>query len=330
MVCVLALTKAIAHPLSLGASTTHHPRSRDTISLPLVGRGLEARTAATLTGHPTLSDTTPTPARSGHPRPTPFDQPGRWWGRRGYIPANTSDQHKDLAYMTSTKPSRRGYPPMPRDTWERITTWLDQAEASLSGARKQRPDIQLLAITPSGPLRSMTIGPNPEFPSSPHVVLFEIQNIDRGPRHCPPEVFAVIALLLLFGGGLNVNDSVGHDQGYAYLRLWGGNDRTMLSRVITDAYAGEVAKQHSSEGERADHHNYDPAFFSKTTVETVREGEGKPLRTPRRGRWEAVATALRYYRANHRASEVAITEAEYLATLRRAFRVLDAIRLAGP
>ena len=229
--------------------------------------------------------------------------------------------------MPNMKPNRRRYPPQPLENWERYTRYLAQDEAKLADPAAPAPDIHLLACSNPTPFRNVWVGPHPETTSSVATrVFFEVQNEQRDARNVSPDVFAATALFLVFGGGLSFNDNKGHGNGLAYLRLWGNDDRTMFDRVIFDVEPGYVVRHQSPQGQQTDHHNIDLAYRTIVSAEAVRAG-GRRSRLPDHGREEAIAIALNYYRRNHRASQVTITEAEYLSVLRRALRVCDQHRL---
>lgn len=232
---------------------------------------------------------------------------------------------------TSRKtPSRRGrgYRPTRREAWDRAITYLEQAERWLADPAQPFPDIHLLAGHPGLPFREIWVAPHPERPGT-LVVFFLVKNPKRGPRWCPPWVFLSVRLLLAFGGSLHVNDNIGHEQGWAYLKLWSDREKTTLDRIIANPPVGVVVKQRSYEGQRTDHHSIDPDYLSFVPVERVRL-EGRPAGTPRRGRPEAIATALEKYRKSHQRSDIPITEQEYAAILERVFAALDGFRRLSP
>lgn len=210
------------------------------------------------------------------------------------------------------------YKPIAPHAWASRIAYLQQASAHHQDSRAPEPDIGLLTVGPHGPLRTIVTGTEPDT-GKPYIA-FTVQNEVYKPRFGPPLVFLVMDLLLAWGGGCSVNDN---NTGFAYIRLFSGNEKQMLGRILLDTKPGEIAKQHTPTGERADHHNYDPAWFSKTTAEQE-SAEGKPSKAPHRGRKDAVETALRFFRANQWRAGIKITEAEYLAILHEAFALLDA------
>lgn len=214
----------------------------------------------------------------------------------------------------------RPYPPMHADTWANVREYVHQALIHLKDPRAPEADIRLLTYKPHGPLRTIKEGIDPE--SEEPCVFFEVQNAAFKPRWCSPELFAVVLLLLAFGGGLTVNDT---GTGLGYIKIYSDRQGLTLLRVATDAGLGEVAKQQSPTGERPDYHSHDLSKLSKTTALEM-EQEGRPLRSPHRGRREAITTALGYYQRNHYRSSIKVTESQYAALLEDAFTLLDAER----
>jgi hypothetical protein len=214
----------------------------------------------------------------------------------------------------------RPYPPMHPSTWANVCKYVHQASIHQQDPRAPQANLMLLTSRPHGPLRTIKEGTDPE--SGEPCVLFEVQNATFKPRWCSPELCAVLMLLLAFGGGLTVNDT---GTGLGYIKIYSDRQGLTLLRLATDAGPGEVAKQQSPMGERPDYHSHDVSKLSKTTALEV-EQEGRPLRSPHRGRKEAIDTALGYYRRNHHRSKIDVTESQYAAILEKAFRLLDTKR----
>lgn len=210
------------------------------------------------------------------------------------------------------------YKPIAPHAWASRIAYLQQAIAHHRDPRAPEPDIGLLTVGPHGPLRTIVAGTEPET-GRPYIA-FNVQNEVYKPRFGPPLVFLVMDLLLAWGGGCSFNDN---NKGFAYVRLFSGNEKQMLGRILLDTKPGEIAKQHTASGERTDYHNYDPAWFSKTTAERE-ASEGRLSKAPHRGRKYAIETALRHFRANYWRSGIKITEAKYLSILEDAFKLLDA------
>lgn len=218
---------------------------------------------------------------------------------------------------------------MPPEAFSARLTYLAQAETHQADPRAAAPDVGLLTVDPHGPFKTIRAGIDPT--TNRPAIYFRLQNGERGERWAPPEVFLMVILLLAFGGGCSVNANVGGDGGWAYVRLWGGHQRTMSGRLTTNAGRGEVVKQDPS----VDHHDLSPRNFWLTGGDEPQVALGgtppgdagtRRKKSPHRGRHEAITTALQYYRTNHhRSPGLTLTEGEYKAVLERAFRLLDAV-----
>jgi len=195
--------------------------------------------------------------------------------------------------------------------WADHVDYLRAAITHRKDPRAPEPDLRKLT-GPHGPFRSVSIGTDPA--NGKACVVFEVQNEIYKPRYAPPEAFLVLRLLLAFGGGCSIN---GTNSGLSYVRVFGGDRKQMLGRILLDTEPGAVTRQDP----RADYHNNDPAVFSKTPAEEV--AGGRPMRSPHKGRQDATETAMDYFYANVRKAGIKITEAEYRKVLEEAFWLLD-------
>ena len=202
---------------------------------------------------------------------------------------------------------------MSPEGWEAHLAYLRVALAKLLDPTLPEPDPRPLAAYARRPFRRTWIDTDPD--TDDLAVYLLIMNKERGPRRCPPEVFLMLSLLLAFGGGLSVNDN---GTGWAGLRPYGGDDRHMLGRLLTNAKVGQLAKQ----SPQPDHRNQHPVNFTRTSGRPF-AGE-RPAGTPRRDREDAIGTALRKWDANHHRAHFAVSREAYEAILRDAFRLIDA------
>lgn len=226
-----------------------------------------------------------------------------------------------MASAKPAKPKRRspsqpragGYRPISSEGWEAHRTYLTAALAKLHDPSLPEPDLRPLADYARRPFRKTWVDIDPD---TQHLAIYLlIMNPERGPRRCPPEVFLMLSLLLAYGGGLSVNDN---GTGWAGLRPWGGDDRHMLGRLVTDAKVGQLAKQNP----QPDHHSQHPVNFTRTPGRSA--GGERPAGTPRRDREDAIKTALGRWDANRHRAGFTVSRAEYESTLRDAFRLIDA------
>ncbi|MCJ2132300.1 hypothetical protein [Methylobacterium sp. E-045] len=211
----------------------------------------------------------------------------------------------------STRRESRGYRPMSLEAWGARIAFLRQALAKVQNPELPDPDLGLLTIDPHGPLTSIWVAAAPN--NGPPAIFFRTRNLKIKPRSGPPEIFLMMELLIAFGGGLSVNDN---GRGLAYVRLWGGNERHDLGRLIVDARRGQLALQDKQVDHREQY--FQPA-----------DGNDRPKlphRMPRRDREDAIKTALGYWDRNHRRAEFKVSRAEYEAIIRDSFRLVDAYR----
>lgn len=208
---------------------------------------------------------------------------------------------------------RLGYPPMSRAAWDAHMTYLRQGLAKLRDPSAPEPDPALLIIEPRLPFTAVWVAKEPD--SDQLAIYFTLRNSERGPRWLPPEAFLVVSLLLAFGGGASINDA---GNGWAYLRLWGGNDRFMFGRFVRNPRPGQLVRQ----DRRADHHDQHPVNFSVTG--RVPKPEHLKGEAPRRTREDAIKTALGYFERNLWRAEMQVAAGEYRGVLHDALRLLDA------
>lgn len=193
---------------------------------------------------------------------------------------------------------------------ERIDRYLNMARDHLKDATRPPPDAKdLLGVF--GRFKEVTLGIDPS--TRGQMIYWSLESGHTQPRRTPPLAFAVLRVLLAFGGSISVNHN---GKGLSYVRLFGPININ-LERILCDAKAGQVVEHDPSK----DFRNNDPDCFKVRPLTP-----GKPSRLPEAGREEAVALAFKYFRLNQPASGIAITEDQYLAALRLAFRLLDASR----
>ena len=210
----------------------------------------------------------------------------------------------------------RGYPPIRPETLGHLVTFLRQSQKALADPTAPKPDITLLTHEPHGPFRTIRVADA----GGESAIEFTVRNPDRKPRFVkPPEAFLVLRLQLAFGGGCSVNDT---GTGLGYIKLYSDREGLIFDRLVGDAGLGEMVLHRNETGEQTDYHNIDAAF--RTKVVALRVVDCVRQRTPRRGRGDAINTALRYFRRNRQRSGTTLTEREYELLLTEAYALLDA------
>lgn len=226
---------------------------------------------------------------------------------------------------TSCGGPRRGYPPCSLEAFAALREFLKQART-----RTTPPDLRLLTVDPHGPFRKITVNNK----TSPTPISFGFRNETLKLRNFPAPDALLLRLLLAFGGGCSVNDD---GKGWASPRLFGGQEGIRWDRLPADAGHLEVVQHRAPDGRRNDHHDVDPDYRCIETIPavataTVTDDDGGDVprkRQPKRGRPEAIASALTRYRANHHRSTIDITESGYLQLLNDAFALVDDHRRNG-
>lgn len=221
--------------------------------------------------------------------------------------------------MTDIKTNRR-YPrckPLDPRGVSQLVTYLEQAERHLRDSNAPPPDHALLCI-PRDPMPVIEVGPDERDIMG---VKVSVRNPERKPRWFQPESVLCIQFLLAFGSGFTTNDN---GSGFAYVAIFSGPDKVSAGRIFTNAMPGEVVRQTDSEGNRIGHREQDPDYFHRVAMETLRD-EGKPTKTPYRGRQHAIETACECFRKNIAKSGIKLTEEEYRSLLDRAFALHDAL-----
>lgn len=209
---------------------------------------------------------------------------------------------------------------MPKESWDSRMQYLREDLEHLHDPRAKTPDLALLTIGPHGPFQGLRVTPDPDL-GRPSIGIRE-KATDRKERFASGPVFLMMDLLLAYGGGWSPNDT---GEGLAYPKLFSDREGIALLRLITDAGPDEIAKQHAPDGRVPDYHNFQHDLCCKASAATER-AKGHRVRSPRRGREDAIRAALRYFQNNHHLAAFKITKAEYEAALRSAFALLDAYR----
>lgn len=218
-----------------------------------------------------------------------------------------------------TRTKHGPYRPISPEAWGRLTAYLEQAQRHLKDPSSPPPDTSLLEDGQHGPFRYFALGADQDGNT---VLRFKTQNPSYKERYAPPEVTLMLRILLAFGGGCSVNGQ----GGWSYIRLFGGNDRLNLGRLVANAGLGEFVLQRKASGAPvADFRSQDPAGFTKTPIERIWAESSKPTRVPASDRQQAVAKALSVFRKNQRYSKLPVTEAQYEAVLWAVFALVDAV-----
>lgn len=232
--------------------------------------------------------------------------------------------------MASPLPERTrmpAYPPISKEGYEALCTYLDQDQARWEDPSNHEPDTTLLWVgMPQGSLIAIT----PELgiqvkDTGPEGML-------RSPRYVDPETIVGSRLLLAPGGscGLNrKNMNQPNRKDYLHMR-WciGGQDfKVPLARVIADTQAG----CQTPSGENHYYMRREDLPDRKThrsSLDLTREGN--PTKYPRLGRDAAIDLACRLLVQNRGRLDFKVTPQELRRRISQSFALLDRRPLKGP
>jgi hypothetical protein len=219
------------------------------------------------------------------------------------------------------------YPPISREGYGALCTYLDQDLAHRKDPSNPEPDITLLwvgipqgsilAITPTLGIQVKDTGP---------------EGVLRRPRHVDPETVVAIRLLLLAGGscGLNrKNMNQPNRKDYPHLRwcIDGQDYKVPLLRLIADTQAG----YQTPSGE--DHHymrreDLPDRKMHRSSSDLTREG--KPTRSPYLDRDTTIVLACQLLNQNADRLDFKVTPKELRRRIAQAFALLDRRPLKSP
>lgn len=212
------------------------------------------------------------------------------------------------------------YPPISKEGYEALCTYLDQAQAHRENPPKPEPDRSLLWVgIPQGSIMALT----PELGiqvkgTGPEGVL-------RSPRYVDPETVVAVRLLLLPGGSVGLNRKKMDQPGrrdYPHLRwcIDGQDYKVPLLRLIADTQAGYQTPS-------GDNHYYlrradipDREVHPSSSDLT---GSGKPTKSPYLDRAYAIDLACRLLRQNANRIDFNVTPEELRRRVAQAFDLLD-------
>lgn len=218
------------------------------------------------------------------------------------------------------------YPPISKDGYEAMCSYLDQAQARWVDPSRPEPDLTLLWVgIPQGSILAIA----PELgiqvkDTSPGGTL-------RSPRHVDPETVVAVRLLLLAGGSLGLNRKemdrpIRRD--YPHLRwcIAGQDYKVHLLRLIADTQAGHQTpsgENHYSlrRADIPDREAHRPS--SNLTL------EGKPTKSPYLDRDDAIDLACRLLDQNVDKLDFKVTPEELRRRTAQAFALLDGRPLKG-
>lgn len=232
-----------------------------------------------------------------------------------------------MAKPSSKRTRMPAYPPISREGYVALCTYLDQALAHREDQSKPKPDMGLLWVgVPQGSILAITSELGIQVKDT------GAEGHLRSPRHVDPEAIVAIRLLLLAGGSFGLNRKDMHQpnrKDYPHLR-WciGGQDyKVPLLRLIADTQTGHQTPS-------GENHYYLrrwdlPSRATHRTSADLTQG-GKPTKYPHLGRGDATALACRLLEQNTHKLDFDITPAELHCRLEQAFSLLDDRPLKSP
>lgn len=212
------------------------------------------------------------------------------------------------------------YPPISKEGYEALCTYLDQALAHWRDPSKPEPDPALLFVgIPQGSILALTpdLGIQVKDTGSKGVL--------RSPRHVDPETVVAVRLLLLAGGSFGLNrknmDQPGRKD-YPHLRwcIAGQDYKVPLLRLIADTQAGHQTPS-------GDNHYYlrradiPDREVHRSSSSLTREG--KPTKAPYLDRDDAIDLACRLLCQNANRIDFEVTPEELRRRIAQAFALLD-------
>ena len=219
------------------------------------------------------------------------------------------------------------YPPISKEGYEALCTYLDQAQAHWADPSKPHPHLTLLWVgIPQGSILAVT----PEL--GIQVKDTGSEGALRSPRHVDPETVVAVRLLLLAGGSFGLNRK-NMDQpsrkDYPHLRwcIAGQDYKVPLLRLIADTQAG----YQTPSGEN--HYYLLRADIPGRQVHPSSSDltqEGKPTRSPYLNRDDAIDLACRLLCQNADKLDFKVTPEELRRRIAQAFALLDNRPLKQP
>lgn len=221
---------------------------------------------------------------------------------------------------SSKRPRMSAYPPISREGYEAVCTYLDQALAHEADPSRRIADTALLRVgLPQGSILNITSQLGIQVRDTSH------EGLLRNPRLVDPETVVLIRLLLLSGGSMGLNRKNMHQpnrKDYPHLRwcVEGVDWKIPLLRLVADTQRGfqtPSAENHYSlrRADIPDHQTHRPSYeFTR---------EGLPTKSPHFDRSDAIALAVRLLMQNAHRLDFAVTPDELHRRISQTLKLLD-------